>query len=53
MAIDSLAQAITNAVENQSMREQAAILSEKISSENGIKKVVEILTSRNSVIGNG
>jgi UDP:flavonoid glycosyltransferase YjiC (YdhE family) len=47
LTVDSLAQAITNAVENQSIRKQAAILGEKIRSENGVAKVVEILNSRN------
>ncbi len=42
LTVDSLAQAITNAVENQSIQKQAAILGEKIRSENGVAKVVEI-----------
>ena len=46
LTVDSLAQAIKNAVENQSIRTQAAILGEKIRSENGVQKVVEILNSR-------
>ena len=45
LTVDSLAQAIKNAVENQSIRTQAAILGEKIRSENGVQKVVEILNS--------
>ena len=51
--VDTLAQAITNAVENSSIRKNAAILGEKIRSENGVKQVVEIFNSRNLVIGNG
>ncbi len=47
LTVDTLAQAITNAVENQSIQKQAAILGEKIRSENGVKEVVEILNSRN------
>ncbi|MGB6300665.1 MAG: glycosyltransferase [Rivularia sp. (in: cyanobacteria)] len=45
LTVDTLAQAITNAVENQSIRKQAAILGEKIRSENGVKEVVEIFDS--------
>ena len=45
LTVETLAQAITTAVENQSIRKQAAILGEKIRSENGIAKVVEILQS--------
>ena len=45
--VDTLAQAITNAVENQSIQKQAAILGEKIRSENGVARVVEIFNSRN------
>ncbi|MGB3655358.1 MAG: hypothetical protein WBA41_29695 [Rivularia sp. (in: cyanobacteria)] len=42
MTVDSLAQAITNAVENQSIQKQAAVLGEKIRSENGVREVVKI-----------
>jgi UDP:flavonoid glycosyltransferase YjiC (YdhE family) len=45
LTVDSLAQAIKNAVENQSIREKAAILGEKIRCENGVKQVVEIFDS--------
>ncbi len=53
LTVDTLAQAITNAVENQSIQKQAAILGENIRSENGVKQVVEIFNSRNLVIANG
>ncbi|MEM6399996.1 MAG: glycosyltransferase [Cyanobacteria bacterium P01_D01_bin.116] len=43
ITVDTLAQAIKNAVENQSIRKKAAILGEKIRSENGVQKVVKIL----------
>ena len=42
LTVDCLARAIKNAVENQSIQKQAAILGKKIRSENGIKEVVEI-----------
>ena len=42
LTVDSLTQAITSAIENQSIQKRAAILGEKIRSENGIAKVVEI-----------
>ncbi|AFY53862.1 glycosyl transferase, UDP-glucuronosyltransferase [Rivularia sp. PCC 7116] len=47
LTVDSLAQAITNAVENQSIKENAASLGDKIRSENGVREVVEIFSSRN------
>ncbi|MBV6627041.1 MAG: glycosyltransferase family 1 protein [Rivularia sp. (in: Bacteria)] len=47
LTVETLAQAITNAVENQSIRENAASLGEKIRSEDGVKEVVEIFNSRN------
>ncbi len=46
LTVDSLAQAIATAIGNQSMRKAAAILGEKIRSENGVAKVVEILQSK-------
>ena len=42
LLVDSLAQAITNAIENESIQKRAAVLGEKISSEDGIAKVVKI-----------
>ncbi|MEM9924854.1 MAG: glycosyltransferase [Cyanobacteria bacterium P01_D01_bin.50] len=47
LTVETLAQAIATAIENQSIRKQAAILGEKIRSENGIAKVVEIIDSKN------
>ncbi|WP_414618879.1 glycosyltransferase [Calothrix sp. CCY 0018] len=44
LTIDTLAQAITNAVENQSIQKQAAILGEKIRLENGVKEVIKIFS---------
>ncbi|MEL6456793.1 MAG: glycosyltransferase [Cyanobacteria bacterium J06621_15] len=45
LTVDTLVQAIINAVENQSIRKQAAILGEKIRAENGVREVVEIINS--------
>ncbi|MGD1910152.1 MAG: glycosyltransferase [Rivularia sp. (in: cyanobacteria)] len=45
LTVETLAQAIATAIENQSIGKKAAILGEKIRSENGVAKVVEILQS--------
>lgn len=43
LTVYSLAAAINNAIENQDIRQQAAILGEKIRLENGVAKAVEII----------
>ncbi len=42
LTVDSLARAIKNAVENRSIQKNAAVLGEKIRSENGVREVVKI-----------
>ncbi|KST64418.1 glycosyltransferase [Mastigocoleus testarum] len=44
LTVDSLTRAITNAIENESIQKRAAVLGEKIRSEDGIAKVVEIFS---------
>jgi sterol 3beta-glucosyltransferase len=43
LTVDSLATAITTAIEDKNIRERAAALGEKIRSENGVARAVEII----------